>query len=106
MCIGIPMKVQWASDYMAVCVNDDVPEEIDIRLVGAVSPGDWLLVFLGAARRVLDEGDALLIRKALRGLSLAADGGDTGGMFADLEDREPSLPPHLEQARKAGARTA
>jgi len=106
MCIGIPMKVLWAGDFMAVCARDDLPEEVDIRLVGPVSTGDWLLVFLGAARRLLCESEALLIRDALSGLASACAGSGTMGLFADLEAREPALPAHLEHARRAGATTA
>jgi hydrogenase expression/formation protein HypC len=30
-------------------------------------------------------------------------GEDVAGFFSDLEAREPTLPPHLERARKSGA---
>lgn len=108
MCIGIPMRVLEASGTLAICVSDGAEnrQEVDISLVEAVSPGDWLLVFLGAARRVLEADEALRISDALRAMAMAAEGGTVeAGLFADLEQGEPRLPPHLEAARKAGAST-
>lgn len=106
MCVGKPMRVLEAGAYSALCALDDETETVDTRLVGAVEPGEWLLVFLGAARRRLDAQEAMLIRDALRALALAGNGAETGGLFADIEARAPSLPPHLEAARRAGRKTA
>lgn len=102
MCIGVPMKVLSAGEFTARCLDEtsDIPQSVDIRLVGAVTPGQWLLVFLGNARRVLDEDEAMLICTALRSLAAVANGDDIAGLFPDLDNREPVLPPHLEQIRR------
>jgi len=105
MCIGIPMKVLSAGEFTATCTSEtsDARQSVDIRLVGAVAPGQWLLVFLGTARRLLEDDEAALICSALRSLSAAADGDDITGLFPDLDDREPVLPPHLEHIRRGNA---
>lgn len=106
MCLGVPMRVVSVEGSWAACRADGRAERVDLSLVGRVAPGDWLLVFLGAAREVLDEDAALKIAAALRGLEAVMAGGDAGDAFADLDAREPTLPPHLEAARGAGAKTA
>lgn len=103
MCIGVPMKVVLAKDVSAICDRNGLQEEIDTSLVGRVQAGDWLLVFLGVARKQLDAAEAALVAEALRCLEAAMAGEDVAGFFSDLEAREPTLPPHLERARKSGA---
>ena len=105
MCVGIPMRIEAVAGEMATCVAGDRREEVDLALVGAQAVGAHVLVFLGAAREVLNEADALKISRALDALSAAMAGGELGDAFADLEV-EPQLPPHLEAARRAGATTA
>lgn len=106
MCLGIPMQIESVDGLAAVCVAEGRREVIDLALVGVLPAGTWVLTFLGAAREVLDPETARLISDALKGLSAALAGGDMGDAFADLEAREPALPPHLEAARLAGAKTA
>lgn len=106
MCIGVPMKVVRANDLSAICDRDGKQEDIDTSLVGQVQAGDWLLVFLKVARKRLDETEAALVSEALRGLEAAMAGENVAGFFSDLETREPSLPPHLERARRSGASVA
>ena len=48
--------------------------EVDTALVGDVLPGDWLLVFLGAAREVLDETRAAEVNSLLDLLEAASRG--------------------------------
>ncbi|MCA0973121.1 HypC/HybG/HupF family hydrogenase formation chaperone [Halomonas denitrificans] len=105
MCVGIPMQVVDVSGSLALCCREagSAAEQVDIALIGDVEIGDWLLVFLGAARRVLDPEEAQLIRSALDAVALVAKGGAMeAGYFADLESEAPRLPPHLEAARRAG----
>ncbi len=54
MCIGIPMQVERVEGTRAWCRGRSGAAWIDLMLVGAVRPGDWLLTYLGAAREVLD----------------------------------------------------
>lgn len=83
MCIGIPLRVVEAWAGGALVSGRGRSETIDTRLVGgAVSPGDWLLVFQGAAREALTEERAAEIAATLD-LVEAALGGDAEGAAAD-----------------------
>ena len=106
MCLGIPMRVIAVEGLEARCAGAGRESQVDLSLVGAQPPGTWLLVFLGAARQVLTPEAAEQISRALDGLASVLAGGELGEAFADLEARSPALPPHLEAARRAGARTA
>jgi hydrogenase expression/formation protein HypC len=82
MCIGIPMKVlSTRAGFARVCGRGE-EREVDTALVGAVQPGDWLLVFIDAAReRIAPERAAEvnavldLLNAALVGADLADDPG-------------------------------
>jgi len=102
MCIGIPMLVERVDGFTAACSADGQVHTVDIALVQDAAPGDWVLVFLGAARHKLDAEEARLIREALVALSAAMDGRLDESAFADLIGREPELPAHLQEARAAG----
>ncbi|XWN32826.1 MAG: HypC/HybG/HupF family hydrogenase formation chaperone [Devosia sp.] len=103
MCVGIPMEVVTVEGLSAVCRAGEATEQVDLSLVGEVAPGTFLLVFLGAAREVLSPARADEITRALNGLRALMAGKGLGDAFADLEAQTPTLPPHLEAARKAGA---
>ena len=98
MCIGFPMKVVEVLDGggAALCeTRAGAMETIDLSLVGALGAGTWVLAFMGAARSVMDEDEAMLVADALEALAVAADGGNVDHLFSDLIDREPQLPQHL-----------
>lgn len=95
MCIGLPMRVIACDAGMALCDRRGGSHAIDTLLLGAVAPGDWVLVFQGAAVRVLDAAEAGLIDDALDGLAAALEGRAFDHLFADLIGREPQLPAHL-----------
>lgn len=110
MCIGIPMQVVAADAGMAsaLCLpwpatQDGPARVVDIRLVDNVKVGQWLLVFLGAARECLTEERANQVGQALTALQqlqsgelpVTTDGAGVSEWFADL-DREPQLPEHLQ----------
>ncbi|AWK89712.1 HypC/HybG/HupF family hydrogenase formation chaperone [Azospirillum thermophilum] len=103
MCIGTPLRIV-AVDGIVGTAEDAAGARVavDLSLLPEVGPGDWVLDFLGAARRRLEEEEALQIRAALDALAAAMNGGSFEDGFADLIDREPTLPPHLEAARAAG----
>ena len=65
MCIGIPMQVIEASGRDALCEGRGERRRINTALVGAVAPGDWLLVFLGDAREAIDAQRAAEVNAAL-----------------------------------------
>lgn len=96
MCVGIPMQVLEAAEGQARCLGPGGESVIDIRLVGEVRPGAWLMVFLGAAREVLSEARARQTLDALTALEQVMQGRtDIDHLFADLVDREPTVPEAL-----------
>jgi hydrogenase expression/formation protein HypC len=98
MCLGVPMQVIESHGLMALCTAGERCETVDMALVGPQALGAWVLVFLGAAREVLDADTAAQIGRALDGLRSLMAGGSLGDAFADLENRSPELPAHLRQA--------
>jgi hydrogenase expression/formation protein HypC len=65
MCIGMPMRVVEAGASTALVQGRGRFEQVDIRLVGACEPGQWLLIFQGAARERLEAQRAAEIEAAL-----------------------------------------
>lgn len=103
MCIGIPMRVLAVDGVLAHCEDRSGRQsDIDLSLVPEGRAGDWILTFLGTARRVLESDEADLIHEALSAVAAAMDGRFDESAFADLTGRTPTLPPHLEAARAAG----
>ncbi len=74
MCVGIPALVLEAGDFVARCRTRNGEERINMMLTGPQPEGTWLLTFLGSAREVISEEDALHIDKALDGLSAIMSG--------------------------------
>jgi hydrogenase assembly chaperone HypC/HupF len=105
MCIGVPMRVIEGDGVAAVCEARGARERVDMLIVGAQPPGTWVLVFHGAARRVLTETEALQTIDALDALGIALRAPDAAAaqaidaLFADLVGREPQLPEHLRTHR-------
>lgn len=98
MCLGVPYRIIESTAWVARCEGLEGEQQIDLSLVGEQPPGTWLLTFLGAAREVIDADRAAAINNALAALD-AAMIGDTAridALFADLVDREPTLPDHLK----------
>lgn len=105
MCIGIPMQVIDVDGLTGRCDARDGVHAIDMSLASDAKPGDWVMVFLGAAREVISAEAAGATLDALEALDLAM-GGETSfdHLFADLIGREPELPEHLRQQQsKASA---
>ena len=97
MCIGIPMQVVESGSGYAVCQSrDGRQQQVDTMLVGDQAKGTWLLIFLDAAREVVDEITAHQISDALEALGVTMQGQDSvDHLFADLIEREPQLPEFL-----------
>ncbi|MFG1302415.1 HypC/HybG/HupF family hydrogenase formation chaperone [Xanthobacter sp. V3C-3] len=113
MCLGLPMRIERVEGTFALCVPEtgaDAPARVDLALVPEAAAGDHVLVFQGTARRLLEAGEARLIAEALSGVAAimagTADAATIDTAFADLVDREPSLPPHLAAAYAAGRKEA
>jgi len=104
MCIATPMRLDRVEGIHGLAGA----ESIDLSLVPEAVAGDWVLVFLGVARRTLGAEEAAQILAALDGLAAVMQGraADLDHLFADLAGREPALPPHLEAARAAGRKEA
>jgi len=100
MCIGEVLRVGAADGTFAWCEGDGMRERIDMMLIGAQPAGTWVLAFHGAARQVLSETEAAGMHAARQALA-ALLAGDTriDAYFADLVDREPQLPAHLQGDR-------
>ncbi len=98
MCIGNPMPILSVHEHYAICDDRGKPVEVDTRLVGECRPGQWLLVFLGAARELLDENRAREMQDALAAVEGIMNGNlnRVDHLFSDLIDREPPVPDHLK----------
>jgi hydrogenase expression/formation protein HypC len=73
-------------------------ERINMLLVGDQAPGTWVLTFQGSALRVMTPEEAEQTSDALQALAqtMSGDTSQLDTLFADLVNREPSLPPHLQ----------
>jgi hydrogenase expression/formation protein HypC len=100
------MQVIAVEGDVAVCLEGEHRHSIDVCLVAPVAVGEWLLTFLGAARAKLQAQEALAMCDALKGLEAVMAGDDVEPYFADLIDRAPQLPPHMQSALMAGKSTA
>lgn len=102
MCLGVPLQILSIDGIAGLAEGIDGQELIDLSLCPEAAPGDWVLGFLGAARAVISAKEAAQISAALTGLRSLMAGGDLGAAFADLDNRSPQLPPHLQAALDAG----
>ncbi len=106
MCLGVPYRILSVDGIAATATDGTHIELLDLSLLRDITPGTWVLAFLGTAREVLTDEQASQITAALGGLRSLMQGGDLGDAFADIEGRAPTLPPHLEAARLAGKSVA
>ncbi|MDU8929647.1 HypC/HybG/HupF family hydrogenase formation chaperone [Alisedimentitalea sp. MJ-SS2] len=86
MCMGLPMQVAESGAGYALCNYQGGVRRIDTMLVGDQPPGTWLLVFIDAAREVIDAQEAQKITDALSALDAVMAGGpaDIDHLFADI----------------------
>ncbi len=87
MCIGVPMQVIEAGDLMALCRGRNGEEHVNMMLIGSQPEGSWVLNFLGSAREVISEEDAININKALDGLTEIM----SGAKDVDIDQYFPGL---------------
>jgi len=98
MCIGIPYIIIETGHLQARARSRDGEMIIDMTLVGNQPVGTYVLVFLGAAREVLDAQLAGQIADAIEAMDrVMAGDNNIDHLFADLINREPQLPEHLRQ---------
>ncbi len=100
MCIGVPMRVVSTDGLSAQCAIQGRTETVSLALTGPLEPDTDVLVYLGSAVRILEPGEAQQIADALKAVAAAAAGEPFDHLIADLVDREPELPAHL-QTKKA-----
>jgi hydrogenase expression/formation protein HypC len=101
MCIGAPVEVIGVDGLMALCQGSAGLEHIDLALVGPVEAGAHLLTHIGVAIRIIDAAEARAIADALEAVTRAAAGDPFEHLLADLIERTPQLPAHLQaQARQ------
>ncbi len=97
MCIGMPTQVVEMRGTHALCEVDGHRELVDMLLVGEQPQGTWVLNFLGGAREVLTPENAGQIRAAIEAVGEVMQGQSRiDHLFADLVEREPQLPAHLQ----------
>lgn len=87
MCIGVPVQIIEAGDLMALCRGRNGEEHVNMMLIGPQPEGSWVLNFLGSAREVISEQDAININKALDGLSEIMSGAEN----IDIDHYFPGL---------------
>ncbi|HEY9079394.1 HypC/HybG/HupF family hydrogenase formation chaperone [Magnetovibrio sp.] len=93
MCLGIPMRIVTVGDGRADCQDRDGGfRDVVTLLLDKPQVGDWVLVHLDNAMRILDEDEADQISDALQALNAVLHGDSFEHLFADLIDREPELP--------------
>lgn len=102
MCIAIPMKIIESQGLAATCETEERRERVTLELTGPLKPGSWVLVFQGAAQRVMEEAEARQTLSALSALS-AVMAGDASreainAAFADITARTGELPECLKHA--------
>ena len=102
MCIGLPYQVIQKEAHRALCQRGNEQRWIDTSLVGEIAQGDWLLVFLEAAREVISAERAQQVEEAVSAIEQVMSGQDVDieACFADLTQREPELPEHLKPLLK------
>ncbi len=74
MCIGIPVQIIEAGEFMAQAKGRNGIQAVNMMLIGSQPVGTWVLNFLGSAREVISEQDAININKALDGLEAIMQG--------------------------------
>jgi len=77
MCVGVPLKIVEAGDFVARGEGRNGIEDVNMMLIGVQPVGTWVLNFLGSAREVISEQDAAQINSALDGLTAIMNGAET-----------------------------
>jgi len=72
---------------MSLCEGRNGIEKVNMMLIGPQPEGTWIVNFLGSAREVLSEAEAMQVDKALDGLSEIMSGSEN----IDMDDYFPEL---------------
>ena len=87
MCVGVPVKIVEAGDFVQKAEGKNGIEDVNMMLIGSQPVGTWVLNYLGSAREVLSEEEAEKINSALDGLSALMNGDeeiDVDRYFPDI----------------------
>lgn len=85
MCMGLPMQILESGMGSAICDYNGQRRQIDTMLIGPQDVGTWVLVFIDAAREVIDAKTAGQIKDALSALDRVMNGNtDIDHLFADI----------------------
>jgi len=68
VCIGIPVQVIDKGEFVSLCKGRNGEEQVNMMLIGSQPVGTWVVNFLGSAREVITEEDAINLNKALDGM--------------------------------------
>jgi hydrogenase expression/formation protein HypC len=99
MCIALPAHVVTIEAGHAWVDTREGRRRVSTALVGAVVPGDWLLVFLESARSVIDAGRAAEVDAMLDLLQAAMS--TPGAEASPCSDPGFRLPSSLDAAALA-----
>jgi hydrogenase expression/formation protein HypC len=102
MCIGLPMCVETSDLGHAIVRGRAEVRHVDLALVGPCEPGQWLLVFLDAAREKLTVGRSQEIDAALDLLEAALAGDAVRARTADVGFALPSAMGEAELRKLTG----
>jgi hydrogenase expression/formation protein HypC len=94
MCLGTPVQVVQSGEVMSLCRGRNGDEDVNMLLIGQQPVGTWVLSFLGWAREILDEQQAIEVNLALDGLQEIMDGAES----IDVPYHFPGLGQTLEEA--------
>lgn len=90
MCIGIPMQVLSVEPGLANVAGRSETRRVGTRLIGDVTPGQWLLVFLDDARELITPERAAEVNATLDLLALAIGQGASPAVPDDAGFALPS----------------
>lgn len=102
MCLGLPMTIIETDGISALCEFRGKRRRVSVLLLSRPSARTKVLVHVDTAIRLLDDQEAQLISSAIEGIGAALNGEDCDRFFADLIDREPTLPEHLRPDTACG----
>jgi hydrogenase expression/formation protein HypC len=74
MCIGVAVKIIEQQGFHALCEGRNGEELVNMMLIGPQPVGTWVVNFLGSARDVISEEDAINANKALDALEAVMNG--------------------------------
>ncbi len=69
MCLAIPgqiVEVEDAENHLAMVEVAGVRRRINVGLIDAIEPGDWVLIHVGFAMSRIDEAEAMATHRLLQ----------------------------------------